>query len=275
MTLRALCDSDRPALEVFLRQHIETSMFPLSNLLGSGLPTQTWVVGSAGKITGYLGRAANGNLMPQWPEADWAQAAPLLAGLTVAGVLGPADQGEDLISALGLGQWPRMKSAVEPGLSVRLTDLTLPDCSDVTLTVAGAADAALMISWRTQTNCDLLGMDEAAAQTLAVAEVGRMIERGTHRLLWQGDRAVAMAGINAEIPGCVQVGAVFTPPDCRGQGFARRVVGLMLDGLRAKGVQSANLFAASQDAVRAYQAIGFQHSHRFGIHLFASPAVIA
>ncbi|MFN4154841.1 MAG: GNAT family N-acetyltransferase [Paracoccaceae bacterium] len=274
MSLRAFRDADRPALEAFLRRDVATSMFPLSNLLGSGLPMQMWIAGAAGRGAGFLGLASNGNLMPQWPGGDWAQAAPLLAGQAVAGLLGPADQCDGLMQALGLAQRARMKSTVEPGLTLRLADLVLPDCSGVRLTVATASDEAQMTRWRAQANSELLGMEARAAQALAITEVRRMIERGTHRLLWQGDRAVAMAGINAAIPGCVQVGAVFTPPDCRGLGFARRVVGLMLQGLRAEGVETACLFAASPEAVRAYRAIGFQPSHSFGIHLFASPAVI-
>ena len=275
MTLRRFREGDRPALEAFLRRHVETSMFTLSNLLGSGLPTQVWIAEDAGQVVGYLGRTESGNLMPQWPGGDWAQAAPLLAGQGVAGVLGPADQCEPLLAALGLAQRPRMKSAVEPGFSLRLDDLVLPDCRGLRLTVAGASDAALLTGWRAQYNAEILGMEAEPAVVQASSDVARMTARGTHRLLWQRDSPVAMAGINAEIPGAVQVGAVFTPPALRRQGLARRVVGMMLAGLRADGVETALLFAASDQAARAYLALGFRPGHSFGLHLFARPEDIS
>ncbi len=66
-----------------------------------------------------------------------------------------------------------------------------------------------------------------------------------------------MTNFNAALPAIVQVGGVYTPPDFRGQGYARRAVALHLEQAREAGVREAILFAANPAASRAYEAIGF------------------
>ena len=275
MTLRPYHASDAPALEAFLRGHLETSMFPLSNLFYGGRPTQSWVVDRGGVIGGYLGQADNGNLMPQWPGGDWAKATPLLAGRKVAGVLGPADQCDALLSALGLGSCPMSLSDVQQGLSLSLCDLRLPDAGGVELRKMRGEDAALVTEWRSGANTEVFGLPAPQARAQAEGEVAAMIKGGRHYLLWQGDVALSMAGVNAALPGIVQLGAVYTPPPLRRRGYAQGVVGLMLAELARGGVARAVLFAANQTAVGTYLALGFQPSHRFGIHLFENPGVVA
>ena len=53
----------------------------------------------------------------------------------------------------------------------------------------------------------------------------------------------------------VQVGGVYTPPDLRGRGHARRALALHL---AASGAERATLFSASAMAARAYRAVGFR-----------------
>lgn len=273
--MRPYRDSDCQALETFLRQHVATSMFPLGNLLGDGLATQAWVVDGPAGLSGYLGRATNGNLMPQWPNGDWAQALPFLAGKTVNGVVGPPDQIADLVKALGLSGRMTLKSETEPGFSLTLNEMHLPDCAGLRLKAVEQSDAGLLIEWRRAYNLELTTIDADRASAIATEEAARMISQATHWLLMRGDQPVAMAGINASIPGVVQVGGVYTPPALRGQGFARCAVAMILVRLRAQGVKLALLFAASDMAAGAYRAIGFQPSHSFSLHLLAEPAVVA
>lgn len=273
MSLRPYNHRDAAALEAFLRKHVATSMFSLFNLFSGGRPTVSWVVDGPGGIAGFLGQADNGNLMPQWPGGDWGCAKPLLAQKPIAGLVGPADQCRDLMAALGLLDLPMMTSQIQPGLSLLLVDLRLPEGEGFRLTVVQPKDKELLTTWRTGANMDVLDLDADRARTRAQDEVPVMIAKASHYLLWHGQRPVSMAGVNAAIPRAVQVGAVYTPPDLRRQGFARRAVAMMLAELRSKGVQSACLFAANHKAVMAYLAIGFQPSHSFGFHLFAKPEV--
>lgn len=272
--MRPYRDSDRPALERFLRQHVATSMFPLGNLLGGGLATEAWVVEGPKGLTGYLGRATNGNLMPQWPTGDWQQAVPFLVGQTVAGLVGPPDQVRGLVEILGLGHCAVLKSETEPGFSLSLNALRLPDCTGLTLRGVQPFDADLLTEWRLAYNLELGAVTADMAPQISRDEALRMIATASHCLLFRGTAPVAMAGINARIPGVVQIGGVYTPPDFRSQGFARAAVALMLEGLRSTGTDLALLFAASNTAVRAYRAIGFEPSHSFSIHLLAKPELI-
>ena len=233
-------------------------------------------------LIGYLGRAANGNLMPQWPAADGSQARKALAGQSVGGLIGPPGQVQGLLAALGLSECKALKSEVEPGFSLRLPALCLPalrlpalrlpDCVGLTPRPARESDRDLATDRRSAYNQELTTVDAARARQIAQDDVARMLAKASHWLLMRGDQPVAMAGINASIPGAGRVGGVYTPTALRRQGFARRAVGLMLDHLRTKGTHLALLFAASDIAARTYLAIGFQPSHSFALHLLAEPA---
>jgi predicted GNAT family acetyltransferase len=87
-------------------------------------------------------------------------------------------------------------------------------------------------------------------------------------VLVRNGECVSKAGLNAQLPNIVQVGGVYTPPELRGQGLAKRVVALMLEQARARGVQQATLFAASDVAARAYIAIGFERVGDWNLTLF-------
>jgi predicted GNAT family acetyltransferase len=87
-------------------------------------------------------------------------------------------------------------------------------------------------------------------------------------LLVQDGAAVAMAGINSRLPKIVQVGGVYTPPQARGQGLARRAVtGL----LRAQqGVERSILFAADASAAKAYEGIGYRRIGAYRVAVLKS-----
>ena len=62
---------DRPAIEAFLKKHIATSMFPLSNLRQHGMSgghpraMQFWVRWEAGEIADLLPVSAQGGVFPR------------------------------------------------------------------------------------------------------------------------------------------------------------------------------------------------------------------
>ena len=95
---------------------------------------------------------------------------------------------------------------------------------------------------------------QAAAQRVEDS-YAHYLDAKSHVVLMQGDTALAMTGFNAQIPDMVQIGGVYTPPDLRGRGHARRAVALHV---AASGVGRATLFSASEAAARAYRAIGFR-----------------
>jgi len=274
MTLRVATVDDLPALTAFLRRHEATSMFPLSNLAGAGLNgagpygMRFWVTGD---VSGAIGLTNGGMLQPQWPgAADWAAARVVLAGAEVAGVIGPAGQVTALVAALGLGAAEARLISTEPGFVLDLKDLIVPKGPGV-LAGLDAAEPAVLYAWRAAYLTGVTGTPPDRAAELGQRDIEQFRAAGRHRLLLEDGAHVAMCGFNATLPDVVQVGGVYVPPDLRGRGRARRVVALHLAEARARGVGRARLFAVSEQAARAYRAIGFGPADPVGLVLFAEP----
>jgi GNAT superfamily N-acetyltransferase len=222
-------------------------------------------------VSGAIGLTNGGMLQPQWPgAADWAAARPALAGAEVAGVIGPAGQVRPLVDALGLGSAEARLSSTEPGFVLDLKDLIIPEGPGV-LAGLDAADPAVLCAWRAAYLTGVAGTPPGRAAQQAQGDIEQFRAAGRHRLLLDDGAPVAMCGFNATLPDVVQVGAVYVPPDLRGRGRARRVVALHLAEARARGVGRARLFAVSEQAARAYRAIGFGPADPVGLVLFADP----
>ncbi|OYU38329.1 MAG: GNAT family N-acetyltransferase [Pseudorhodobacter sp. PARRP1] len=272
--LRPATPKDTPALLGFLAQHEAGSMFPMHNLLGHGPKTENWLFQTGPHITGYLGLTADHRLMPQAPDADWSLVRPWLAERAIAGLIGPPAQCKALQHALGLDEAPLRMQAVEPGFSLDLADLILPPADGFRLTPL-SADLALVIQWRAAALVETMGFAPQDAPLIAHDQVHRWQAEGRHRILWQADQPVAIAGFNAQTAQAVQIGGVYTPPALRNHGHARRAVAMILAEARQQGCKRAVLFAASQAAARAYLAIGFRPSHSFALILFTQSQQVA
>ena len=249
-------------------------MFPLSNLAGAGLRgagfygMRVWI---SGNVSGAIGLTNGGMLQSQWPgTADWAAARAVLAGAEVQGAIGPAGQVRPLVEALGLGRAEISLDAVEPGFVMNLDALVLPDGPGL-LAGLEAADPSLLYAWRAAYLAEVTATPPDRAAMQAPAAVERWRAAGSHRVLMERDQPVAMCGFNAALPDVVQVGGVYVPPALRGKGRARRVVALHLAEARARGVGRARLFAVSDQAARAYRAIGFRPADPVGLILFDEP----
>jgi N-acetylglutamate synthase-like GNAT family acetyltransferase len=274
MTLRMATADDLPALTAFLRRHEATSMFLLSNLAGAGLNgagpygLRVWITDD---VSGAIGLTNGGMLQPQWPgAADWVAARAVLAGAEVAGVIGPAGQVTALVAALGLGPAEARLISTEPGFVLDLKDLIIPKGPGV-LDGLEAAELADLYAWRADYLTGVTGLPPDRAAELGQRDIEQFRALGRHRLLLEAGNPVAMCGFNAVLPDVVQVGAVYVPPALRGKGRARRVVALHLAEARARGVVRARLFAVSEQAARAYRAIGFEPADPVGLVLFAEP----
>lgn len=274
MSLRAATADDLPALTAFLRRHEATSMFPLSNLAGAGLNgagsygMRYWI---SGDVTGAIGLTNGGMLQPQCPgTADWVAARAVLARAEVQGVIGPAGQVRPLVDALGLGSAAISLDAVEPGFALDLKDLVIPKGPGV-LARLEAAEPLVLSAWRADYLTVVTGTPPDRAAEQAPGEIEHFRAAGRHCLLLEDGNPVAMCGFNAVLPDVVQVGGVYVPPELRGKGRARRVVALHLAEARARGVVRARLFAVSDQAARAYRAIGFGPADPVGLVLFSEP----
>ncbi len=272
--MRRLGEADRLVVEAFLQARIETSMFPLSNLVRHGMagghPHAMTFWGAGEPLEGVLGLTEGGMVLPQLPPALAGEGVVALSGHRVLGIVGDGEQVAALQSALGPSESPPQLDREEALMSLALTDLMMPTTEGLSLAPLSAAPRDLLVRWRAASEREALGAGENA-EAEAEADVAAWLAAGSHRVLLRDGQPVAMTGFNARLPRIVQVGAVWTPTELRGQGLARAAVALHLLEARTEGVERAILFTANLFAARAYRALGFSEIGRFRLLLFGGP----
>jgi len=262
--------ADLPAIKAFLAPRVSTSMFLSGNLRDFGLgadlgndPPKSmtlWLSEARGEITGVIGYAAAGYVVFEAPALSSAQYPAIrdaLFGRYLLGLNGAVDQVDHLVAALDMPCDSAVMDEVEPHYHLRLGDLTLP-AGLGQLRPAGAQDLPLLVQWRMASEVEILGArDTAENRARALASLQELLAVDRLRVLEQDGTVLAMTNFNAALPAIVQVGGVYTPPEQRGLGYARRAVALHLAEAQETGVTEAILFAANPAAARAYEAIGF------------------
>jgi len=131
-----------------------------------------------------------------------------------------------------------------------------------------------LAGWRHDYRVEAIGERAGAALRARAAEevaLGQRLAR--HFVLEDAGRLVAYAAYNAQTPGCVQIGGVWTPPALRGRGYARAVVAGALLRARERGVARSVLFTPTGNAAAqaAYRALGYQRIGDYALILFAEP----
>ncbi|MBQ2261230.1 MAG: GNAT family N-acetyltransferase [Loktanella sp.] len=271
--------ADQPAIEAFLRQHITTAMFSMANLRRHGMAgghlraLTIWLRKEGDVITDALAISEEGMIFPHCPTGPWEAAQAVLKGHAIIGLLGDAGQVDALRHALGLTK-AAGHVTTEPLYRLALNDLIMPDVTGFTLRPLSDAPRDLVLGWRRAYLQETMQMQGDTVDTTAIKEIDSYSAADSHRVLYQGDQPVAMTGFNATLPDAVQIGGVYTPPDQRARGLARRAVALHLAQARAAGVSEAILFAATVHAAKAYEAIGFARIGSFGIAIFENPQVV-
>ncbi len=293
MRLVALDPSDAPRLaatRAFLAEDLAGAMFPLAaihagRLTRPGAPLthpyalHAWVAEGERGIAGFIGANGDGMLLPRWPRPIGPEARQALgnalAGVPIAGLVGPAADASAIVAALGLDRTPRRSSQVEPGYALDLDALAMPDTAGLALRPIEGGDAGLVEAWRRDYLRELQHLGTAEAERRAARDVATWRAAGTHRILWQGTAPAALTGFNATLPGVVQVGAVFVPHPMRNRGLGRRAVALHLAEAHAAGTRKAVLFAAGPAAERAYCALGFWRAGDMAVIEFQACAKVA
>lgn len=252
---------DLPRARAALDRVAEGPIFLQSNLarygIGGDAPRAVRLWRNAG-WTALCGLTNHGVLMPQMRDAtpaDWAALPDALAGQRMVGMNGAAPQIARCLEVLDLP--PPQLDRTEPCFALELSALALPPHDGLTLAAPRDADLPLLTDWRAYYRAEIMAEPPAAARASAERELPAWLAEDGLRLLWRGGEPVGLTGINARHQDLVQVGAVYTPPPLRGQGFARTAVALHLAELHQTGARRAFLFAASDAAASAYRAIGF------------------
>jgi RimJ/RimL family protein N-acetyltransferase len=270
--IRILEPADESALHAFLMPHAATSMFMLSNsrmagLVDEGKPYQATYAGAfeSGELVGVAAHCWNGMVLVQAPHAlvgELARFAVAKSHRAVAGFSGAADQ-----VALARSEFELPVAAVdevESLYSLELADLIVPAALGVCRRPV-AAELPQLAAWRRAYHLESLGaIDSAGIAAQATREIDQLVALARIWVLEVAGAIVAMTGFNAQIPGIAQVGGVFTPPELRNRGYARRVVAGSLIDSRGE-ISRAILFTPNPSAARAYAAIGFRRTGDFAL----------
>ncbi len=277
--LRKAGNSDAAALESFLCQHAETSMFLRGNLAEHGLEaskhhhaTTYWVKETQG-IDAVIACTNGGYLMCQAPGVDagfWVAAAAAIRGRSIQGITGVPLQVNAWASALGLVKDELFSlKKTEPLYRLALSDLLVPDLTGLQLRRPKKSDFAMLVEWFEGYAQDTgITPSDGASSDFAAAV---FCDHEAARILECDGQAVAMTSLNARAAETVQIGGVYVPTAQRGRGLAGAAVAAQLSELRTASVKTAILFAASRAAARAYERIGFLRVGDYEIALLNSP----
>ncbi|WP_171100787.1 GNAT family N-acetyltransferase [Ruegeria sp. HKCCD7255] len=275
--IREAVPADAPALEDYLSQYPETSMFLRSNLsqhgvgFGASEHSSRYFLWGTDQIEGVFGLTKKGYLMVQLPGCEPEAAAGFakaIAGETVLGMTGVAPQVQLTLDALGLGGADYRLFDDEPLYRIDLQ--TAPDCAAPARTLI-PTDAPLIEAWFADYFADTGQAHGEEAQTMAVARFQSELQGQRTIVLLEQDKPVAMAAVNASVADQIQVGGVFVPRHDRTRGLGRQVTLALMKRARSQGARWAILFANNPPAARVYEAIGFQQVGWYRIALLQNP----
>ena len=222
-------------------------------------------------VVGAAAHGWNDMLLVQADEAvgELASAVVASSGRTVTGLSGPLEQVVTARKVLGLAEQTALLDSDEVLMSLALDDLRVPRTlaeGRVRGRRAVKSDRDRLVAWRAAYLAEVAGKQPGAELDAEAADgIDASLAANCVWVVADDDAIVAMSAFNAELPDCVQIGGVYTPPALRGRGHARAAVAASLLDARARGVRRAVLFTAGGDAETAYRALGFVATGRFGL----------
>ncbi|MDD7972134.1 GNAT family N-acetyltransferase [Roseinatronobacter alkalisoli] len=269
-------------ITTFLQQHIETSMFLLSNLEQHGIgtsqhphATRFFLSQEGPSLQGVFGCTNDGYLMCQHPGLTPHMAQAYLSGIRgtrIRGMTGAADQVAQFITALPdlNGAW--LTNRVEPLFALDLAAIKAPG-QRLSSPVSG--DLSMLKDWFQSYLIETGIADADNAPAAATTRAAAAIPEQNIRLYKGADGTpIGMTAVNARAGTAVQIGGVFIAPAHRGKGHASRMLAAQLCELRADGAQTGLLFAASDAAAKAYTRIGFQPSGSYRVAILRQPFIL-
>lgn len=259
-----LQQEDNAELDAFLALHAHSSMYLRADLRRATGRATFAIARQHGQIVAAAAHMASGMVVLQAPvgAADVAATALHHSGRRLAGFYGPMAQVHAAHQAMGLDGMAVLKDTVEDLFALSLSYLRLPTIlaeQTVRCRVAGDADFDLLVAWRTAFRLEAMG-DVAGAQLdeTCRADIAGLLPAGSLFIL-EGPQALACCSFNARLPGVVQIGNVWTPPELRGHGYARAVVAGALAIAAEHGTVTTILSTGRKNvaAQAAYRSLGF------------------
>lgn len=256
---------DEEELDAFLASHAHRSMH-LRAELGRGRVRSNFALARRhGRIVGAAVQLATGMIALQAPVAAGALAAAVLRNTRwrLGGFFGPEDQVQAACRYLGADAVALLEDAHEDEFALDLGELRLPAIlQEKTLVcrLAGEADFDHLVQWRIAFR--IAAMGDAAGPALektSRSDISSQLPAGNLFIL-EGAAPLSCCSFNARLPDMVRIGNVWTPPELRGNGYARAVVAGALEIARQSGVTAAVLATARENsaAKAAYRSIGFK-----------------
>ncbi len=279
-TVRLARPGDEARIEAFLVRHADSSLFLRSFLARGGLvdegrPLQgTYAIAlGAGRVVGVAMHAWNGNLFLQAPEgaAALAKMVTEATGRPLVAFGGPWSQVEAVHAGLGAPAVQRRSPEDLFALDLSNLILPIPGTCAASCRRAEERDLDLLRDWRFGYEVECTGLpDVDATRAFAARAIEGHIERREAFLLKVDEVPVSVCTHNARTADTVQIGGVWTPPELRGRGYARRVVAEALLAAGQEGITRAVLFTENPAARRSYEALGFQRVGDFGVIVLAT-----
>jgi len=271
MHIRQLEPGDEVQLEKFLVSHRDSSMFLRSNARRAGLVYQGECFQATyagafrqGEILGVVAHGSSGMLLIQAPEfvtelaracVDWSQR-------PVTGLAGPLEQVRQATAALQLDTAVAKFRGDEWLYALNLPELIVPAAlskGSIACRAPSASERDTLCAWRLAYDIELLGAtDSAESRQRSAAFLDAQIADGNVWVAIDQGEPVSLSAFNAALPDIVQLGGIYTPPELRGQGFAKAAVAASLLAARDRGATRSVLFTSNPSAVRTYEALGFQ-----------------
>jgi len=289
LSIRSLDHDDAAQVQALLAGARDETMVLRSNIRHGGFayegkPRQAKYLGAflADRLAGVAALCWNGMVIVYAPYGLEALLAAILEeasvnGPHITGLSGPTHQLHRGHGVLAITDNPVLYD-VDAGLfAVNLDALRLPsllDAPNIVLRRPGTGDLSLLVDWDIGFRIEALGELGAERKRDAIERAtAQRLEIGSDHMwvLERDGKLVARCILGLALPGMVQVGGVWTPPDERGKGYARAVVAASLRDARARGVRRAVLFAHDAGAIRAYEAIGFERVGRYTLVTLAEP----
>ena len=284
--VRILAPGDEALLEAFCRSRPDTTLFLRGNSLEAGLEDRGErlqgsyaAVLEDGVVRGVATHCWNGNMLLDAPVAlgELVHASIEASGRAVVGFLGPWEQALAARRGLGLEERPTKLECRETLFGLDLAELTVPPALS-----SGAVrcrrpredELPLLTHWSVAYCIETLGEEDSPALWRQREESLRRQQDAERLWVLEAEgRPVSMSGFNAAVPGIVQVGGVYTPPELRGRGHARCVVAGSLLHAREHAVERSVLFTDEENASAqaAYRALGFRCIGDYAILFFEEP----
>jgi len=281
--IRRLGPRDESIVQSFLVPRLQSSFILVANLAADGFayegrPYQGVYMGAfrSGALVGVAAHYWNDNLIFQAPRfaGELSVAALRESARPCAGLVGPWAQICEARLALGLGERATRYNSKEILYAIELARVRIPEglaSGAVRCRRARSNDLARLTEFATAETIENFGDTDTPELRAKIRDgLERDVADGMLFVLDCGERVVAKSSFHGIANGAVQIGGVYTPPEQRGKGYARCVVGGSLLAAREAGESKAFLFTAETNvpAQRAYESLGFRPIGDYGIILF-------